>query len=545
MEYERSQTFNERLSQWVASEGFWFQLRYSMGGGNRGTFTYHLLRMGMRLLVLLLIATVGGWIYLMNRTSGDAFREQTEASLSAALGASDSKLGGVMRSAGELNINRFVSLGGPETFFSTLQARVITARMGMLDGVRGTWDPGTVSINQFDIHLHAGADDADAAENISRIFFQKHERLSLNAVRVNTANIRWGGIDQGGGAIEGSRMTMQRVVNGWRLEFTGGLFTHGWLRQLEIDRLTIICTPDGLRFEAAEFRQGSGTVDLGGLTIAGGPSPEVSGRAIIRRLPLTHALPVAVRDFAEGSFSADLRVFGSTNSAEGVGFEGEVRLEGADSITLRDRIHLLRALSVVDAFHNYRNVDFREGGFNLKVSGGGVEITNVDMKAGDLMHIRGGMNVLPVSEGDGGGSAGSSGSAVPTIFSGGDDLFDLAERSGGGELSGDYGVLSDDARERARTASADSTDLFDRVSSSVEFRLRAEQALALVSKSLAYEGNVRVSLGSDAFERAEALKRAYPVDPASGRIPFDVPLSGNLFDLTLEQAEDFYRRGRR
>jgi hypothetical protein len=32
MESEQSQNFNERLSQWVANQGFWFQIRYSMTG---------------------------------------------------------------------------------------------------------------------------------------------------------------------------------------------------------------------------------------------------------------------------------------------------------------------------------------------------------------------------------------------------------------------------------------------------------------------------------------------------------------------------------
>ena len=32
METEQLQNFNERLSQWVANQGFWFQVRYSMSG---------------------------------------------------------------------------------------------------------------------------------------------------------------------------------------------------------------------------------------------------------------------------------------------------------------------------------------------------------------------------------------------------------------------------------------------------------------------------------------------------------------------------------
>jgi len=544
MESEQSQNFNERLSQWVASQGFWFQLRYSLGsGGGIGTLAYHLLRMGTRLLVLLLIVAIGTWVYLVKRTSGTAFLEDTQSSLSSALGASESKLGGVMRSAGELNISRLVSVGGPGTFFTTLQARVVSARMGLLDGVHGTWDPGTVSINQLDILLNAGAEDAEASAGMSRLLFQKHEGLALNSIRINNANIRWGEIDQGSGAIEGSRARIQRIANGWRLEFDGGQFSHGWLRQMEIVRLTLVLTPDGLLFETAEFRQGRGTVDLAGLTVTGGPEPQVAGRAVIRRLPLTPSLPMAVRDFADGSISADLRVSGSTNTVEGIGFEGEVKLEGADSIAIRDRVHLLRALTVVDAFQTYRTVDFREGGFNLKTGGGIIELTNLDLKAGDLVHLRGAVTIRTFDGGGQSGPAAVGTGAMPTIVSRGDDLFRFGERATN-RFEG-FGVSAESGDRPLLAGGPAAADLFDRVSSDVEFRSRADEALALAPRLLMFDGNLRVSLSADSFDRAEALKRAYPVDPVTGRIPFDVPLRGNLFDLTLDQAEDFYMRGRR
>jgi hypothetical protein len=544
MESEQSQNFNERLSQWVASQGFWFQLRYSLGGGSgMGTITYHLLRMGSRLLVLLLIVAVGGGIYLANRTSGTAFLEQAQSSLSAALGATESKLGGVTRSGGELNINRLASAGGSETFFTTLQARMVSARMGLLAGVYGTWDPGTVSINQLDVHLNTGAETAEASAGMARLLFQNHEGFSLNSIRVNNATIRWGEVDRGSGAIEGSQAQIQRVPNGWRLEFEGGQFTHGWLRQMEIVRLTIVLTPDGLRFETAEFRQGRGTVNLSGLTVAGGPEPQVSGLAVIRRLPLTPSLPLAARDFMDGSISAELRVSGSTNTVEGIGFEGEVKLEGADSIAIRDRVHLLRALTVVDAFQTYRTVDFREGGFNLKTGGGIIELTNLDLKAGDLVHLRGAVTIRTFDGGGQSGPAAVGTGAAPTIVSRGDDLFRFGERATN-RFEG-FGVSAESGDRPLLAGGPAAADLFDRVSSDVEFRSRADEALALAPRLLMFDGNLRVSLSADSFDRAEALKRAHPVDPVTGRIPFDVPLRGNLFDLTLDQAEDFYMRGRR
>ena len=64
MESEQLQNFNERLSQWVANQGFWFQVRYSMSGsGMKGRAMFHLLRMGFRLLIFLALVALGTWIY--------------------------------------------------------------------------------------------------------------------------------------------------------------------------------------------------------------------------------------------------------------------------------------------------------------------------------------------------------------------------------------------------------------------------------------------------------------------------------------------------
>jgi hypothetical protein len=57
---------------------------------------------------------------------------------------------------------------------------------------------------------------------------------------------------------------------------------------------------------------------------------------------------------------------------------------------------------------------------------------------------------------------------------------------------------------------------------------------------LRYEGMFRITLPKDAFERADRLQREYPVDTATGRVPIMVPILGNLYDITLKQAEDVY-----
>jgi hypothetical protein len=60
-----------------------------------------------------------------------------------------------------------------------------------------------------------------------------------------------------------------------------------------------------------------------------------------------------------------------------------------------------------------------------------------------------------------------------------------------------------------------------------------------------FEGRFVMEIPGDAFERANQLRQSHPPDPSTGRIPLEVPLSGTLFELTIDQAEDIYLRGKR
>ena len=72
-----------------------------------------------------------------------------------------------------------------------------------------------------------------------------------------------------------------------------------------------------------------------------------------------------------------------------------------------------------------------------------------------------------------------------------------------------------------------------------------QQARDRYARMLRFDGGFLMEIHGDAFERARVLRESYPKDPSSGRISLEVPLSGSLFDLTYEQAEEVYLKGRR
>lgn len=547
METEQTQNFNERLNQWVANQGFWFQVRYSMAGsGIRGQAAFHLLRMLFRLLIFLLVVLACLWIYLLERPNTQQFNKFFRDELQTAMSASELEIRGLMHEQGRLEIGRLAAQGGEGTFFESVEARNIRFKMGLLDGLVGQWQTGIVSISMLEIDLRAGTDNAEAATKLAESVFRKPVDVAADSYEVADASVRWGYSERTRGSIESSALKMQRTGTGWRLHFKGGTFRQNWLQDLEIVNLVVLVEKSGLVFERAELKSGDGTVEFPGLQVAGGERPQVGGIVKIRKLALEEIIPPALGGYIEGSISGDFKIFGSTNSSDGVGFEGQVVMDGGDQISLRERLHLLKALSVVDYSRNYHRVDFSEGSFQIRTQRGGMLVSGINLKARDLFTMEGEISVrLPTQEEINAALEKGTGPDGSSLFGAGDDLPEIKQMSGG---ESDF-TLRRAAQEARRikegSQSADSLSLFDRLGLSIEMRRLQIEASERMSRMLRYEGAVRITLPEDAFERAPRLQEIYPPDPVSGRIPMRVPIEGHLYELTLRQAEDIYQQGSR
>lgn len=512
------------------------------GSGSMGTAMFHLLKLGFRLLIFALILAVGGAVYLMKRTGTKSFRTDFTASLQEGLAASSIEVGSLSREQGQLNISRIDCVGSPDTFYTRLEAKTVHGKMNFIDGVFGQWDLGVVSIFKLDIDLNAGADDPESAHNVGKALFKESNEVLLNSLDVADVTLRWGYSERTFGSIENSEMKVRRLPRSMKVSFKGGTFSQNWLKNLEIIDMVVECTPNGFTVERAEFRQGPAMVDFSGLGVIGGERPSLKGLVKIRRLPLENVLPTAMRSFVEGSISGDFQVSGSTNSTEGVVFSGPVVLDGQDTITLRERLPILKALSDVDYVRNYYRVNFQDGSFQMKTASGQLTISELKLKSDDLLTMEGQMHVrLPTPEES--RASVMKGEASKTALTPRDD--DEEEKKMAAKKEANTFSLTRAAKEAKRakdgTSPKTETSVSDRLSDAMAARQLAEQAADRASKTLRYEGKFLVTLPADAFELAPKLMEKFPVDRSSGRIPLTIPLEGDLYDLTARQADEIYQ----
>jgi hypothetical protein len=272
---------------------------------------------------------------------------------------------------------------------------------------------------------------------------------------------------------------------------------------------------------------------------------------IFKHVPLETLLPKRMQGVVEGEISGQFKLRGSTNSNDGIGFEGRVVLEDGDTIVLRDRLYLLRALQVVDGGVNgFRKVVFREGSFDMSSLAGMMEVRNADLKADEAMTLQGRLLVRPPTQEEVDAAlAGrrAEGDLAPLFAK--ESVADeeaIVPKSQGSDVTLKKAALAQNRTDRdKKSETAGDGDFFEHfefLDNSRQMQLRAAE---LLQRNLQYEGGFRITLPASAFVRAPELRDQYPPDTTTGRISLDVPVKGGLDEITLTQAEELYEKGRR
>ncbi len=533
---EQWQNFNERLSYWISKQGFWFQLKYSLPrGGRKGAFMFHFVHLFLQFMLFLIAAALLG-VAVVKMTGEEKFTKAVSKVFREKFSADEIEIRGVSRERGKFTITRLAMIADKGSFFTGLELSNLICRRDFFVDFGKTWKPGIVEISKLNLSIRAGADSDEGARAISDVLFQDLGSIKPDAIHVGNMSLKWGYTERSRGSISESQMKAVPLADGWRLTFRGGTFTQNWLKNLLIEELDVVITSKGIRFNKAVFSKSGGSVILDQFEIVAGQRPMVSGQMKIKAMNISSMLPVVATSFVQGKISGEFTVSGSTNSTEGIGFDGEVALEEGDVITLRDKIPLFRALSVVDANQTYRRVDFRIGSFYLEIAAEGLVFSNIKILADEVMSLTGKIVVRkPKSDEE---LALDDGSEFFRGIVNSDETVedvDITLRKAGRVSNNDeIGVQKEVDKS-----------LFGRLEILRESRRAEEFETEKLSQSFRYEGECNITLMKTAFDRAPELKAAYPPISESGRIPITVPIKGLLYEVTADLANEIYEKGRK
>jgi hypothetical protein len=545
MDVESTKIFNDRLAQWVAKQGFWFQLRYSMAGGGATVLMYHFMRLMLKVAIFFVILAALAIAYLVKRTDQQAFDVQLKDAIVAWLGADSGKMRSFDRIQNKATI-RYLSLdGGMQSLFDRCEATGITFRMGLMDGIFGTWNANQISVDRLSLSVKAGAESAEEADALAATIAKKFEKLSFQAFECKNTRISWGYSARTMGQIDQSRLTALRDDQGWQLRFQGGTFSQNWLRNLEINELTLRLTEGELIVEKGDFTVSrdadaiavegqQGRVYFQSVVVKGGLRPAVSGKITLENVPLAPLLQQSYQAFVEGVVSGQLDIGGSTNTTDGITLAGRISLQEGDGIYLRNRIPLLSSLSILSPSGSYRKVNLTQGSFQIRTGGGKMTIDEMQLLAVGQMEIKGNLIARPATAEEIDDMLNKK--AISSDLA--ESVSDQIALQGGDEMTiGKAAELlggPDQAAMGFEGKIVDASLPFQAELNEKEMQLQLSEKLALTAF---YEGQLYLTMPVAAFPTDALTVKKLPRAVDSPVIFLECPLRGNLNQLTLAQAE--------
>ena len=551
MDLESTRLFNDRLAQWVAKQGFWFQIRYSMAGGGTSVLMYHLLRILMRVGIFVLIIAAVVFYMLMKRTDQPDFRQGLSNQIINGLDAKSGKMYRFNRTQNKASIRYLTLEGGPKSFMNSLEAAGISFRMGLLDGITSSWDLNQISVDRMSVQVKAGAETDREAQNFGHSFIKNFDNVHFQSLQCSKTRVAWGYSPRTMGSISESHMTMIRDGNGWRMRFTGGYYSQNWLQNLQIDELVLRCDDQSLVVEKGEFTvlrplkelsatKTHGKVTFQNVQVRGGQRPEFSGSLILENVPLDQLLPETYQSYIQGSISGLLKINGSTNSPDGISLVGRISLTENDEIDVRNRLHILNSLSIISPAGSYRKVAFKEGFFTIRTTAGSLEVTDINLSAPDQMELRGGFLVRPPKQAE-----------IDDMLRKGSISKETAkEISMPGMAAAALMVSKDLTLAQAMNLTTEEGNKspvgFDDVTIDSGTPFQIDELLTdlqmktteILASTAVYEGRVVMTLPVSVFSEDLSVVGRLPLSANGKFYLLECPLLGNLDDLTLTQAEE-------
>lgn len=391
---EKKESFDRSLNEWLSKEGLTFQLLHARGGG--GAFFSHIIYVGIRLFVLALLFLLLAWWMLSKRLTSDSFVKGLEKKTQKELSLKSVSFESPSYDDGFYRLKKCQMQGGQASFFKSLVADGIEVEAGILSAFFTDWHAKNIHVRSLLSLLKAGnSNDAMAKEAYGKLF-QSFGNFSFSIAEIDEASFFWGYSQYNSGKLEKTSAHISRFNKGWKIRLQGGTFAQNWLKDLSLEHAVIICLPDSLVFEEVILRKGKGLLRFQGqMSIES--QPRLEGSFSINNFVLRDILGKKNPSWLEGSFCAKGTFSGSTNRQEGITTEMDVTLEKGNQLIIRQGFPLFSALKLIDFYHSYRKILFKEGKARVRTGGGHIVISDMNLSSEEGIALTGNLEGRPPS----------------------------------------------------------------------------------------------------------------------------------------------------
>jgi len=537
VDQQRLNEYQSKVSDWIGRQGVLFQIRYARTVG-AVTLGRHLSGLTLKLVLFLVVAGVCGFFVLNRYFDSPGYGERVAGQVANALGAGEVEVTGFSRNFAKGDFQFLELKGGEESFFYEAKFEKLRGEFSFLTGVTDSWRPSAISIKKADLRLKAGGSEDEMKLGFSSII-ESLKGQGISQIKIEDCSFSWGYSKLTFGMVRNSDFRAVLHEGIWEVELSGGTFQQNWLGPLAIKSADLKVGMGGIKIESLNLESNGGEADLKG-SISGPvnmPTFDLAGG--FNSLPIEKLIKingVSTREYIEGRISGDLKIGGSSNRQ--VELSGQVKLDEKDSVTIRERWSLLRALSILDNERTYLRIDFNQGGFAFSTGGGGIEVSEINLNAGNKARLLGSFKTRLPTQAE---AAETLGIKLTNNFS-----LDYTDSSAAQELENDR--MRIDSRDDELGFGVDierSIDDGELEVPKAQLSVKELEALRMRQEMEVHRilGDLKLAVPASSFNSSKALLEIYPKDELGWRwIPIELNdanfmnLSDKANELLLKQA---------
>ena len=537
VDQQRLNEYQSKVSDWIGRQGVLFQIRYARTVG-AVTLGRHLSGLTLKLVLFLVVAGVCGFFVLNRHFDSPGYGERVAGQVANALGAGEVEVTGFSRNFAKGDFQFLELKGGEESFFYEAKFEKLRGEFSFLTGVTDSWRPSAISIKKADLRLKAGGSEDEMKLGFSSII-ESLKGQGISQIKIEDCSFSWGYSKLTFGMVRNSDFRAVLHEGIWEVELSGGTFQQNWLGPLAIKSADLKIGVGGIMVESLNLEADGGVAELKG-SISGPvnmPTFDLAGG--FNSLPIEKLIKingVSTREYIEGRISGDLKIGGSSNRQ--VELSGQVKLDENDSVTIRERWSLLRALSILDNERTYLRIDFNQGGFAFSTGGGGIEVSEINLNAGNKARLLGSFKTRLPTQAE---AAETLGIKLTNNFS-----LDYTDSSAAQELENDR--MRIDSRDDELGFGVDierSIDDGELEVPKAQLSVKELEALRMRQEMEVHRilGDLKLAVPASSFNSSKALLEIYPKDELGWRwIPIELNdanfmnLSDKANELLLKQA---------
>ena len=537
VDQQRLNEYQSKVTNWIGRQGVLFQFRYARAVGT-SAMGRHLNDLIIKSVLFLIVAGVCGFFVLKRHFDSPEYGEKVAGQVANALGTGEFDVTGFSRNFGKGDF-QFLELKGEEkSFFYEAKFEKLSGVFSFFTGVIDSWRPSAISMKKADLRLKAGGSKEEMKLGFASIV-ESLKGEGVSQIKIEDCSFSWGYSKLTFGAVRNTSLRAVLQEGTWEVKLSGGSFQQNWLGPLEIESADLKIDGDGIKIDSLKLRVDGGGADLKGAISGPVNMPTFDLVGVFTSLPIEKLIKVSgvnTSEYIEGRISGDLAIGGSSNRQ--VKLAGRVKLNENDRVTIRERWSLLRALSILDNQRTYLRIDFNQGSFAFSTGGGGMEVSKIDLNAGDKVRLRGGFKTRLPTQAE---AADSLGIKLTNNFS-----LDYTDSSAAQELENNR--MRIDSRDGEVGFGVDiERSIGDDMPKLAEAQLGVKELEALRMREEMrihrIKGDLSLAVPANSFEGSRALIEFYPKDEQGWRwIPVELRdtsftnIGDKTNDLLLKQA---------